>query len=229
MWDSVKDFFSYINAQGINYLVLRNYEDFERDDFLIDGHADIDMLCSDRKRFREIIGVGEGKTPEKRVHCKITIAGQKVPVDIRETGDGYYCREWEEDMLSKRRMYKSLCYVMDDETYFYSLIYHVLIHKYSVSPDYLVRLRRMGNELGINDVSESKLLGILESYMSAHNYYYTYPEACGGVLNFNNLNINRKMFRKSYRIIIRRKFLSLKSRVKKAVKAMLRKGVSKNG
>ena len=216
MFNSVKDFFSYIDSQGIHYVVLRNYEDFERDDFLMDGHADIDMLCSDRKHLRKILGVGNGN-----VHCRIEISNQNVQIDIRETGDGYYCREWEEDMLSKKRMYKDICYVMDDETYFYSLIYHVLIHKHSIAPEYPERLKNMGSRLGISDTSESKLLGILEGYMSAHDYYYVYPKDTGVALNFGNVNINREMLRKSYRIIARKKFLSLKSRTKRIIKAII--------
>ena len=223
MFNSVKDFFSYIDSQGIHYVVLRNYEDFERDDFLMDGHADIDMLCSDRKHLRKILGVDEGNSPEGRVHCRIKIAGHDVPLDIRETGDGYYCREWEEDMLSKKRMHNNICYVMDDETYFYSLIYHVLIHKHSIAPEYPERLKNMGSRLGISDTSESKLLGILEGYMSAHDYYYVYPEDLGVALNFENMNINREMLRKSYRIIAREKFLSLKSRAKRIIKAIIRR------
>ncbi|MBQ7666179.1 MAG: hypothetical protein IJS42_05645 [Synergistaceae bacterium] len=218
MYNSVKDFFSYLNSREINYIVLRNYEEFEHDDFLISGHADIDVLCSDRKSFREIIGVGEGQ-----VHCRITIANQNVPLDIRETGDGYYCTEWEEDMLMKRKMYNALCYVMDDETYFYSLIYHVLIHKHSIAPEYPERLKNMGIRLGINDTSESKLIGILEDYMSAHGYYYVYPDDLGVALNFDNVNINRKMLRKSYSIIAMRKFMSLKSFAKRIIKTVIRK------
>ena len=218
MFNSVRDFFAYIDSQKINYIVLRNYEDFERDDFLMDGHADIDMLCSDRKHLRKILGVGNGN-----VHCRIEIANQNVQIDIRETGDGYYCREWEEDMLSKKRMYKDICYVMDDETYFYSLIYHALIHKYSVSDEYLQRFTIMGRNPDINiEVREDNLLKILETYMLSHGYRYTYTSNPGSIVNFRHKGLTKSMIQGNMPVQMRRAAFRFKRRIKTTVKKILK-------
>ncbi len=44
-YNSIEEFFSALNAAGINYLVLRNYENLLKPEIYVDGHGDIDLLC----------------------------------------------------------------------------------------------------------------------------------------------------------------------------------------
>ena len=163
----------------------------------MDEHADIDLLCDDRKILIKITGADNvySSSSGREHNRKISIAGKIIHLDIRTIGDGYYCEEWEKNMLSERKMYNNLCYVMNDEIYFYSLIYHALIHKKSVSPDYIERLQLMGKNLNLA-VSHDKLLSILENYMTRHKYTYTYTSYAGGIINLNHAGINKNIIQR---------------------------------
>lgn len=220
-WNSLADFFGALHKNNVNYLVLRNYEDFNDDDFLMQGHADIDLLCDDRNYLLKIAGVdyNPSSAPEFAAHCRTNIAGKFIPLDIREAGDGYYCDKWENDMLANRKLYNNFCYVMDDVNYFYSLIYHATLQKHSLSTEYSQRLRSMGENLGL-DVNDDNLIEILESYMNAHDYIYVYPQDYGVIDNFRNAGVNRKMLRKNY-YYYRARAIKTKNFVRRVLRAVI--------
>ena len=182
-WDSLQVFFSVLNEK-IEYLVLRNYEEFIDGLFNVD-HPDIDILCRDSKEF---IHFAESMTrtgnPKDLIHQKIMIGGKPVSLDVRHVGDGYYDESWEKDMLRKRRLINNLCYVMDEENYFYSLLYHALIQKNTLSNDYQIRLEAMAIKLFDEPKYLPVSLEMLQSYMREKGYHFTYPEYLGGIANF---------------------------------------------
>lgn len=69
-------------------------------------------------------------------------------------------------------MYKTFFYVPAIEDYYYSLIYHGLIHKGCVKEEYICRLESMAYKMKKNFCVE-KIRDEMEEYMRNHNYAKT--------------------------------------------------------
>ncbi len=177
---NINDFFKKLNDAGINYLVLRNYENFHKPEIFINGHGDVDMLCDDSQAIVSLIDA-ISKRPDEYplrgdgIHYYIIVGENEVSLDLRQIGDGYYCDKWEKDMLENRVMHDGF-YVMDNENYFYSLIYHAILQKKFLSDDYINRLTCMANQINvvIDHYNEKGFINALEKYMRQHNYVFTY-------------------------------------------------------
>ena len=178
----VQDFFDTLNQANINYLVLRNYENLLEPELYVDGHGDIDMLCDDSQVIVNLINarpltedkpgiLGDG------VHYAIEVDGKPVQLDLRHVGDGYYCAKWEKEMLEGSVRHDCF-YVMNETDYFYSLVYHAVLQKRSLSQEYSSRLLQMSKELGlaVASANEHGYLLLLQEFMRAHGYRFTYSE-----------------------------------------------------
>jgi hypothetical protein len=165
-WNSLGEFFQAINATT-NYLVIRNYEEYVNDRILSE-HKDIDILCDEPQLFRTASKAIPRQAKDDGIHYYIMVNDCKIELDIRWIGDGYYDNKWEQIMLNNRVSFSNLFYVMDKESYYWSLLYHALIHKKSISKDYQAKLSVMAIELNIKDKN-------LDDYMRLHGYKYTYP------------------------------------------------------
>lgn len=203
-WNNLEDFFEDLNKEQ-EYIVLRNYENFTCG-LLEEAHPDIDILCRSRKSFLKSISTKTRTNEKDMIHRYVIIENKKVDIDLREVGDGYYDRIWQEDMLNKKVLFNEEFYVMDSYNYFYSLLYHILVQKNNISHDYKVRIKKMGDDLGIR-FSEDKAIGILEEFMEKNNYKYTYPEFAGGIFNIQNakkslieINAKKRIERYIYRL-----------------------------
>lgn len=173
-YTNIADMFIRLNEAGCEYVVLRNYDNLLEEEIFMVGHGDIDMLCRDVRKVVDVIGAETcrpqyGKMGDN-VHFYIKYKGQKVSIDIRSVGDGYYCDKWENAILSTRIPHKCF-YVMNAENHFYSLIYHAIFQKPMLSNEYQQRLSEM---LGKGLQTESQLIDVLEKYMMDHNYRYVY-------------------------------------------------------
>ena len=180
-FDSIVDVFDILYKNNVLYLVLRNYENLLEPEFYVEGHGDLDLLCADSQ---EIVRLLDAQTDRKNqgsykgdgTHYYIYVGNERVSLDLRYVGDDYYCLEWERELLLSRVMHNGF-YVMDSESYFYTLIYHSILQKTSFSEEYLCRLSKMAKTLGINisQYSEFGFMKVLESYMRMKGYVYTYP------------------------------------------------------
>lgn len=207
-WDSLREFFNVLN-KNVEYVVLRNYEEFLEGEFNV-AHPDIDILCRDSK---ELIHFAESTTrtgnSKDLIHQQIMIGEKTVALDVRHVGDGYYDDLWEENMLNNRRIINNLCYVLDKENYYYSLLYHALIQKKSLSNDYKIRLEAMANRLFDEIKYPPSSLEMLQNYMKEMNYHFTYPDFLGGIANF--AEVDKKLI-KADRTRCFRKFIFLLNR-----------------
>lgn len=173
-WNSLKEFFEKLNE--MEYVILRNYETLEED---IDAGGDIDILCSNKKYVVDQIHAYKRVSGDEIFNFFIMVGDKKIPVDIREVGDGYYDEKWEKVMLEKR-MKTTEYYIMDDENYRYSLLYHALLHKFKIKEIYVVRLKNMfGTEIGNND----KTYKVLVDYMRKKGYSIPIPADRGVEFN----------------------------------------------
>lgn len=214
-WDSIQSLFSWLN-QREKYLVLRNYEElFDME--VPDAHSDIDVLCEDADSFISSAGaVPRTKNKKDKVHQKVLIGDKFISLDVRFIGDGYYDKNWETEMLNRRILIDNFCYAMDKENYFYSLIYHAIIQKPSIAPDYIVRLKQLSIDLGISADNESDYLAVLQEYMRRKNYFFTYPDYPGGIANFSK--VDRLLIQVDLKRILRRKIYRLKKRIKSIIR-----------
>ena len=167
---SLSDFFKHISTQ--NYLVLRNYEDFDSPSFLKD-HPDIDFLCDNARKFASVACATPRGERDDGIHYIINVSGLKIPIDVREVGDGYFDSKWEKRALETREFFNCF-FVMDLENYFYSLIYHAMIQKKELSLDYSIRISNFAKKMG-EDPNPDSFIATLERYMRKMGYKYTYP------------------------------------------------------
>ncbi len=197
-WESLQEFFGILNNH-VDYLMLRNYENL-LDNILNAEHPDIDILCRDIDEVLAVIS-SRSRTKDKndKIHREVLINNQWVDIDIRYVGDGYYDSKWEKNMLDTKVKYKNMFYVMEQENYYFSLLYHALVQKYSVSKDYSIRLQGLAKALNIK---QALSIDVLQDFMLKNGYYYTYPVFSGGIANFRN--VNKKMIKKDYMRIIKR-------------------------
>ena len=211
--ESIKVLFERINGLEINYIVLRNYEDLMTDSFL-GQHPDIDFLCDNRKVLVDAIDAKTKIDYDDGIHYLVEIGGIEVPVDIREVGDGYYDKKWEQDMLQSRVLFKELCYIPNKENYYYSLLYHALIQKDKVSEDYIKIFRNIERELKIQDTFNH--LDRLEAYMEMKNYQYVYPDdICVG---FNIEKSKKDLIEKNHKKKSERDLVKVKQMIKRLLR-----------
>ena len=183
---SMEELFTILNGH-VQYAVLRNYEHLLLPgDALLAGHPDIDLICTDREQILSLNITSSRGSSSDRVHRSVLINQQPVDLDLREVGDGYYCRKWEEDMISRRKLYLDSFYVLDHEDHFFSLLYHVLVQKKTVSDDYKARLIEMGSTYGLTQWDDGRAWELLNRFLREHGYTYSYPESARTVFNRKN-------------------------------------------
>ncbi len=183
-YPSFEGFFEFLNK--FNYVVIRNYEKYPEELFT-PGHGDMDVLCENRGRIIRELGLSNRGNWKDDVHFHAIISGISLPIDLREVGDGYFCRDWERDMLLDRVMHKDLFYVMNEENYFYSLAYHSIVHKSKVSEEYYIKLKGMATSMGLDIHSHEDLYLILNTYLRRKGYRATSSNDRALFLNFSKI------------------------------------------
>lgn len=171
-WKSAELLFSELNNR-FTYLVLRNHENFF-DSILLDNHSDVDLLCykHEKNKIVKLINAIPRLSKNDGIHYKVLINGKYISFDIRCTGDGYYDASWEKNMLASRFMNSIGFYQLNNNNYYWSLLYHSLYHKGAISDEYLERLSKLSNKRLTNN--KEILAEELHQYMINNNYYYTY-------------------------------------------------------
>lgn len=177
----ISSFVNALNDSRIPYLIIRNYENMLSSEIFTAGHEDIDLLTTDSRQLASAVGAKAYTDKVKAVcndgvHYYIIIGEKEVSLDIRSVGDGYYCTEWQRDMLERRIMMSNF-YVMEQYDYFYSLLYHAILQKRSFSREYSDKLKVMSDRLSIKLLDDTLcgFVRILEKYMQKNGYTYTYP------------------------------------------------------
>lgn len=168
MHADISDFFK--SVKDLNYLVIRNQAEL-LDNIVTDEHKDIDIICDDKKAFIHKAGLVQNPIFFDAVHYLAKVGDSKVPVDLREVGDGYFCDEWAHSMLDHRNTYNDLCYVMDDADQLYSLLYHCVVQKGRISDEYLGQIKDIAGRLGIDIADRNQATKALISFMSEKGYY----------------------------------------------------------
>lgn len=191
---------------------MRNFECFMDGQVFVNGHEDIDLLCDNPQKVCKVLDTKRRFLFPTVNSYYIQYNTGTVQVDIRFIGDGYYDTEWQSDMLKQKICIASNIYVMDCQNYFYSLIYHAILHKRSLSDEYFKKLVDMSYKLGLNCSSKEDLLKILFNFMKARKYFVTTTRDPGIILNFSN--IDKNFIRSNCFWLIKRKVLDALKHVK---------------
>ena len=189
-----------LKLHNINYVIMRNYSNLLSDELYITGHPDIDILCENSVELAKIIKAKQYKKDDI-THYYIFIKNREVSLDLRYVGDGYYPTNWQLNILQSKELHHDGFYVMDNLNYLYSLTYHVLVQKRTISIDYLTLLVELNENAGININSSNiiqELVFNLEKFMLEMGYKYTYAK--DKTVTLNKKYINKKLINKDLRL-----------------------------
>src|SRR4029078_3485679 len=100
---------------------------------------------------------------------------------FREVGSSYYDPGWEKDMLNRRVFSPKGFFHLGPEDHFHSLLYHAAVHKPSMAPDYIARLR----ELSENRFDVSNARETIDAFFSARGYKFVEPSDLSVHVNSN--------------------------------------------
>ena len=171
---SLSHLFEEMNNSGINYLVMRNFEEFP-DNAHVDEHLDIDVLTDDYYAMKEVVGgvpVCRSNRIEDggyRILNWVNVGDTRIMMDIRHVGDDYYCKSFQKDMLSNKVFDETRrIWIPEKDDHLHALIYHALVHKNHISKTYL----RIFEENNVGD----DLKSVLDSWMKKKSYAYVKPK-----------------------------------------------------
>lgn len=184
-WDCLTDFFNFINDLNLEYVYLRNYDNFEN--VVNSIHPDVDLLVEDIETFVRLTGILKDNNHKHRVKYYIHVQGKRIDFDLRNYGDNYYDLKWQHNMI-KTRVFKKGIYVLNLENHFYSLLYHALIHKRFVSKDYSMKLNDLANQLDPNlnnIILEDLHIKTLNKFMVKNDYKILSPKDLSVYFNYN--------------------------------------------
>jgi hypothetical protein len=176
-WNDLNELFYVLNTTT-NYIVLRNFEGIPNQ-INLDMHNDIDILTDDKWQITHILNKQILKNSKGIPRPCIIVGDKKISIDLRYVGDIYYDEKWAKKMLENKVRTKNGVNCPNIEDYFYSLLYHALIHKSKISPDYITKLVELAKKNHIKDFSEDifsqqkKLKKILDIFLQNHGYRYT--------------------------------------------------------
>jgi hypothetical protein len=215
-WDNIQKLFQGISSHT-RYLILRNYEDIEFGNLLLEGHNDVDILCDDVKTLVESMRAFPRYKKDNGRSYFCNLQGQYVKLDIKHIGDGYYDQNWQEVMLKNRVMHHLGFYIADKENYYYSLAYHGLLQKPVLADEYRKRLIKISADIGFVAYTKRELIERLNIFMRMHGYKYTDPTG-HPTMFINFAGLPKDLIQKNYPWRIRRFFRDMKQKSKLLVK-----------
>lgn len=169
-WKDMKQLLYILNGT-VNYVILRNFENMPVEF----DYRDVDILAEDEK-LAYIINRDFSPLSGNSRSFETEIGGKLVAFNPNYLGDHYYDIKWEKDILKRRVLHQNGFYVPCKEDHFYTLLYHVIIHKRMISDRYKKMLNNIAKELNMNKISEEtfddfeKSRHILEEYLSRMSY-----------------------------------------------------------
>lgn len=223
-WESLESVFKALN-ETFEYVILRNFESIEYE--LNNEHPDIDLLVEDLVGVRDLLNAKKTSNKKNRVQYQVLIANKLINFDFRYVGDNYYDLEWQKEILLNR-VYKEYYYKPSLEDYYYSLLYHAVLHKPRLGVDYEEKLLKIKTEINPNCREKNSLtinaLEELSVFMQDKKYRFTQPNDYSVYWNLylnSKLNVKSSYKRKINRVsYITQGFMGIK---KRELKQFLRK------
>ncbi len=180
----------YVLNECIDYIILRNFDGiFSEDNRTV--HGDVDLLVDNYYNAQKTLNAIPTHFTKKRVQNKVRIGEGYLNFDIRFVGDNYYCAKWEQAMLAGRFLTEAGYYRSDETNYKYGLLYHALVQKKSISPDYLSQFKTLFPDMLSDEDNEKWLEAELLRFME--NNKYSMHEPKDYTVYFNPIITKRKM------------------------------------
>ena len=176
-WESLQKLFYVIN-ETVQYVVLRNFETLPKK-YFSEEHGDIDLLVNDLDQLVYITNAIKVHKENYRCHYKIKIKNEYIYFDFRSVGDNYYDENWQINILKNRVKSINSFYIPTNEDYFYSLVYHALIHKKRISKEYPSKIENIFKKLENYDNSNCNFtyyLQLLEKFLISKGYVIVEPK-----------------------------------------------------
>lgn len=176
-WQNPKEIFQMLNST-INYVVLRNFEEMPNN-LITEKHADIDLLTDEQWQIPHVLNMKKVSDVNVGFSPFVIIKNNKIKFDIKYVGDRYYDENWSRDMLRRRKLNKNGVFVPSDKDHFFSLLYHMIIHKRKLSDDYCEKLFLIAPDQVLKQHQKkdftdfNKLNSILIEFMKENNYKFT--------------------------------------------------------
>lgn len=171
-WTSLEQIF-YILNETVNYVVLRNF-DLLPNEYKIDEHGDIDILVEDAPTFIAVVKKHNNLLKNSfNFRNTVNYADTSVLFHTKILGDNYYDRPFEKRILETSILNKKGIKIPSNEMYFYSLLYHALYHKNSISKTYIPILEKYAKLNNVVFKNNWKYLAkVLNDYMKKNNFKY---------------------------------------------------------
>ena len=200
LWSSVVELLHGLHDAGVAYSISRNWE---RGLPSPGAHPDVDLFVSDYELTLRVIG-GKRHTAPGRILLTKLVGDRVVSFDPRYVGDGYIDPAWMTDAIRRRRPDGPTgTFVLAPVDHFFFLLYHALVHKRQIAPDYDDLLQHMGQMLpagqgssqqedmpgallrkgSLSKAPRGDRLALLQWFMFKHNYSFTRPTDPSVVFN----------------------------------------------
>ena len=183
-WRNLQEALHVMN-EATAYVVLRNFQGLFSD-YGKSIHGDVDLLTVNRNAAKLALNAKPVFKNVRRTRYLVKIGDGGTYCDLRYVGDRYLDRTWEERILERRVKTEEGFYRPDEEDYLYSLLYHALIHKKTVAPDYIEVFRQAFPNRDTDDLKK-----ILFEYLTDHGY--TMEEPIDYSVLFNESVTGKKM------------------------------------
>lgn len=179
---TVKEMF-YVLNNCIDYAILRNYETLP-EEIYTNEHNDIDLICDSYENAAYILNAEKVFPEGYRIHYKVKVEDKIAFFDLRYIGDNYYYYNLEKNLLKNRIYNNKGFYTVSEEEYFYTLLYHAILHKPTFSEDYKNKLTKMKTNLDFKD--DEKSIQILNNWLVQKGYSITIPIDKSVLFNIEN-------------------------------------------
>lgn len=192
-WNSLKEALDFLN-NFMPYIVLRGIDDIKYNN---NPNDDIDLLVEDAKKAALLINSVKCSKLTYRRNYIIKVKNRIVKIDIRDQNDNYYDYGWSKNMLKQRVKNKSGIYINSNKNQFYSLAYHVLIHKYSIPKKYKKFIQK--------NKPLNKIKRELVAFLYENDYKFVEPKDFTVGFNHKDKSLKRRtyLFIKPLKLILR--------------------------
>lgn len=175
-WSNLAEMFG-VMRYASNAVVLRGYEEL-RDAYLGEESQvdEIDILCDEIGSLSGAACASPISTNPRKSALETIICGERVKLDARSIGDGYYDARWQQNMLETAQWHEGGFPSLEPANYLFSLLYHSKMHKKKVKASYQQVLPGLAQQVGLpanlvqqasSDTVSARVLG---GFMLANGY-----------------------------------------------------------
>lgn len=191
----------YVMNETINYVILRNFDGiFSEVNRGI--HGDVDILVDNFYKAQLILNAIPTHKSKKRVQHIVKIGEGGIYFDIRYISDNYYCKQWEKKLLETKYFNSKGYYRPNEYNYKFSLLYHALVQKKFISPDYMEQFNILFPKISKDPYHFLKIE--LNNFMIENQYSFVEPDDYS--VYFNKSITKKRMSAKKFLLKMLHKF-----------------------